>query len=175
MTESSAPNNSSASALAAPKSDFILDWVLSLLLAATLFLSFLQVIARYLFQVSTPWSEELARLLFVWGVFLGAAVGVRRDLHTRVDFLFRKLPPSLSARVRTGMDFLLAGMALVMVIYGAQLVFSTRADSSTSLGYPRNWFYIPVPLSGLLMLLYLIPNLSRSLFPNRCNHLAGKG
>jgi TRAP-type C4-dicarboxylate transport system permease small subunit len=174
MTESSAPHNSSPGALAAPKSDFILEWVLSLFLAATLFLSFLQVIARYLFQVSTPWSEELARLLFVWGVFLGAAVGVRRDLHTRVDFVFRKLPPGLSARVRAGMDFLLAGMALVMVIYGAQLVFSTRADSSTSLGYPRNWFYIPVPLSGLLMLRYLIPNLSRSLFPKRCNHLAGK-
>jgi TRAP-type C4-dicarboxylate transport system permease small subunit len=174
MTESSAPSNPSPGALTAVKSDFILEWVLSLLLAATLLLSFLQVIARYLFQVSTPWSEELARLLFVWGVFLGAAVGVRRDLHTRVDFLSRKLPPRLSARVRTGMDFLLAGMALVMVIYGAQLVFSTRADLSTSLGYPRNWFYIPVPFSGLLMLRHLIPNLSRSLFPNRCNHLGRK-
>lgn len=72
------------------------------------------------------------------------------------------------------MDFLLAGMALVMVIYGAQLVFSTRADSSTSLGYPRNWFYLPVPFSGLLMLRYLIPNLIRSLFPSRRNHPGGK-
>ena len=72
------------------------------------------------------------------------------------------------------MDFLLAGMALVMVMYGAQLVFSTRADSSTSLGYPRNWFYVPVPFSGFLMLRYLILNLSRSLLPSRGNHLGGK-
>jgi C4-dicarboxylate transporter DctQ subunit len=174
MIESSAPDNSSPGAPPARKSLLILEWVVALLLVATLFLSFLQVIARYLFQVSTPWSEELARLFFVWGVFLGAAIGVKRDLHTRVDFVFRKLPPSLAALVRTGMDFLLTVLALVMVIYGSQLVISTRADFSTSLGYPRNWFYIPVPFSGLLMLRYLISNLGRSLFPNRSNRLGGK-
>jgi len=174
MTKSSAPNNSSPGAPPARKSLLILEWVVALLLVATLFLSFLQVIARYLFQVSTPWCEELARLFFVWGVFLGAAVGVRRDLHTRVDFIFRKLPPSLAALVRTGMDLLLAGMALIMVIYGSQLVFSTRADYSTSLGYPRNWFYFPVPFGGLLMLRYLIPNLAQRLFPSRCNRLGGR-
>jgi C4-dicarboxylate transporter DctQ subunit len=169
MTESSAPDNSLPR-----KSLLILEWVVALLLVATLFLSFLQVIARYLFQVSTPWSEELARLFFVWGVFLGAAIGVKRDLHTRVDFVFQKLPPSPAALVRMGMDFLLIVLALVMVIYGSQLVISTRADLSTSFGYPRNWFYIPVPVSGLLMLRYLIPNLGRSLFPRRRNHLRGK-
>jgi TRAP-type C4-dicarboxylate transport system permease small subunit len=58
-------------------------------------------------------------------------------------------------------------MAVVMVLHGTQLVLSTRADFSTSLGYPRNWFYIPVPLSGILMLWYLLPNLARGLSSGR--------
>jgi TRAP-type C4-dicarboxylate transport system permease small subunit len=117
--------------------------------------------------ISTPWTEELARLFFVWAVFLGAAIGVQRNLHTRVDFLFVRLRPRVAALLLAGMDLLLAGMAVVMVLYGGQLVLSTRADFSTSLGYPRNWFYIPVPLSGMMMLWYLLPNAARRLSGGR--------
>ena len=143
--------------------DIVLDGVAAVLLAATVSLSFVQVVSRYLLLISTPWTEELARLFFVWAVFLGAAIGVKRNLHTRVDFLFVRLPPRAAALLLAGMDLLLAGMAVVMVLYGGQLVLSTRADLSTSLGYPRNWFYLPVPLSGILMLWYLLPGIRRRL------------
>jgi len=143
--------------------DIVLDWVAAVLLAATVLLSFVQVIARYALLTSTPWTEELARLFFVWAVFLGAAIGVKRNLHTRVDFLFVRLPPKAASLLLAGMDVLLAGMAVIMVLYGAQLVLSTRADLSTSLGYPRNWFYLPVPFSGILMLWYLLPDIARRL------------
>lgn len=148
-------------------SDVVLDGVAALLLAATVLLSFVQVVARYVLLISTPWTEELARLFFVWAVFLGAAIGVKRNLHTRLDFLFVRLPPRAAALLLAGMDLLLAGMAVVMVLYGGQLVLSTRADLSTSLGYPRNWFYLPVPFSGILMLWYLLPNLARRLSSGR--------
>ena len=157
MTASLTPDNFALATPPRSPSDTILDGVAALLLAATLALSFLQVVARYIFALSTPWSEELARLCFVWGVFLGAAVGVKRNLHTRVDFIFKRLPRRVAALVLGGMDLLLAAMAIVMIVHGMQLVISTRADSSTSLGYPRNWFYLPVPFSGLLMLRYLVP------------------
>jgi TRAP-type C4-dicarboxylate transport system permease small subunit len=147
--------------------DRILDGVAALLLAATVLLSFVQVIARYVLLISTPWTEELARLFFVWAVFLGAAIGVKRNLHTRVDFLFVRLRPRVAALLLAGMDLLLAGMAVVMLVYGGQLVLSTRADFTTSLGYPRNWFYIPVPLSGIMMLWYLLPNVARRLSGGR--------
>jgi TRAP-type C4-dicarboxylate transport system permease small subunit len=106
----------------------------------------------------------VARLVFVWAVFMGAAAGVKRNIHTRVDLVFNRLPPAAAEWVLTGMDALLAALAVVMVLYGSQLVLSTWADHSTSLGYPRNLFYIPVPLGGILMLWYLLPALGRRLF-----------
>ena len=154
--------------------DILLDWVAAVLLAATVLLSFIQVIARYILLISTPWTEELARLFFVWAVFLGAAIGVKRNLHTRVDFLFVRLPPRAAALLLSVMDLLLAGLAIVMVLYGGQLFFSTQADHSTSLGYPRNWFYVPVPLSGILMLCYLLPGIARRLSSGRATP-AGRG
>ncbi len=163
MTGSSTPASASPAAPVRGRSDRILDGVAAGLLTATLSLSFAQVLARYVLQISTPWTEELARLCFVWGVFLGAAIGVKRNLHTRVDFVFVRLPARAAALVLAGIDLFLAILAVVMIVYGGQLVFSTRSDLSTSLGYPRNWFYLPVPVSGLMMLWYLLPGFARKL------------
>ncbi len=174
MTGSSTPASASPAAPVRRRSDRILDGVAAGLLTVTLSLSFVQVVARYVFQVSTPWTEELARLCFVWGVFLGAAIGVKRNLHTRVDFVFVRLPARAAALVLAGIDLFLAILALVMVVYGSQLVLSTRTDLSTSLGYPRNWFYLPVPVSGLMMLSYLLPALVRRL-TDGVRGLSGQG
>ncbi len=162
MTGSSTPDS-----LRAPtrtKGDALLDGLAAFLLAVTVVLSFVQVVARYVLHVSTPWTEEVARLVFVWAVFLGAAAGVKRNIHTRVDLIFNRLPPGAAEWVLTGIDGLLAALSAVMVIYGSQLVLSTRADFSTSLGYPRNLFYLPVPVGGALMLCCLLPGLGRRLF-----------
>ncbi len=163
MTGSSTPASAPPEAPARSWSDRILDGVAAGLLTVTLSLSFAQVLARYVLQISTPWTEELARLCFVWGVFLGAAIGVKRNLHTRVDFVFVRLPARAAALVLAGIDLFLVILAVVMIVYGSQLVLSTRTDLSTSLGYPRNWFYLPVPVSGLMMLSYLLPGLARRL------------
>ena len=45
---------------------------------------FLGVFSRYVLMSTFTWYDEIARLLFVWIVFLGAAVGVRRGTHFRL-------------------------------------------------------------------------------------------
>ena len=38
------------------------------------------------------WYDEIARLLFVWIVFLGAAVGVKRAAHFRLHLVIDRFP-----------------------------------------------------------------------------------
>lgn len=52
-----------------------------------------QVLFRYVLKIPVPWTEELARILFVLSVFLGIAIATRRSEHIVVDFLLKKLPP----------------------------------------------------------------------------------
>ena len=49
--------------------------VMMVLLCADVFLG---VFSRYVMGRTFTWYDEIARLLFVWIVFLGAAVGVKR-------------------------------------------------------------------------------------------------
>lgn len=42
-----------------------------------------QVVLRYVFNASNAWSEELARYLFIYDVFIGSAIALRKNSHCR--------------------------------------------------------------------------------------------
>ena len=44
-----------------------------------------QVVLRYVFHASNAWSEELARYLFIYDVFIGSAIALRKNSHLQVD------------------------------------------------------------------------------------------
>jgi TRAP-type C4-dicarboxylate transport system permease small subunit len=62
------------------------------LLALMTVLLFANVVARYLFHTGIAVSDEIARLSFVWLVFLGAIIAVRERGHIGIDMLVRIMP-----------------------------------------------------------------------------------
>lgn len=48
---------------------------------------FWQVLCRYVFMISTPWSEELARYLFICLSYIGAGVGVYHAQFVSIDLV----------------------------------------------------------------------------------------
>lgn len=51
-----------------------------------------QFFTRYVLNDSAGWTEEIARYLLIATVFVGMAIGVRKNDHIRVDFFFRLMP-----------------------------------------------------------------------------------
>jgi TRAP-type C4-dicarboxylate transport system permease small subunit len=70
------------------------DALLFVVMAALLFSVSCQAASRLL-GFAAPWTEELARFLFIWTAFLGMATGFRRREHPRIIVLSAALPPSL--------------------------------------------------------------------------------
>jgi TRAP-type C4-dicarboxylate transport system permease small subunit len=79
-----------------------------------------QILFRYVLELSVPWTEELARLLFVQSMLIGMALAIRRHEHIIVDFLFIRLPPRLRD---------LAGLLFGVVILLLLLLLMTGAAS----------------------------------------------
>lgn len=46
-----------------------------------------QVFNRYVLQSSLDWSEELARYLFIWAVYVGCSYATQMDRHLEVTIL----------------------------------------------------------------------------------------
>jgi TRAP-type C4-dicarboxylate transport system permease small subunit len=65
---------------------------------------FHQFFTRYALNDSAAWTEEIARYLLICTVFVGAAIGVRKNNHVQVDFFYRVLPRPLMRLASTLVD-----------------------------------------------------------------------
>src|SRR5512134_942145 len=65
---------------------------------------FYQFFTRYVLSDSAAWTEEIARYLLIVVTFVGSAMGVRRNTHIHVEFLYRYLPARLGRALSTLVD-----------------------------------------------------------------------
>ena len=129
-----------------------------ILFCAIFFFCIAQVVCRYLLKVSSPWTEEFARVGMVWMTFLSAAYCIRLNAHPSVDFLVKKLPLRLYLILMLLIELLIAGIGVILLKYGWDYVLRTDNDLSTTYHYPKSVWYFPIPVSGAITILYSIRN-----------------
>ncbi|MDQ3189803.1 MAG: TRAP transporter small permease [Pseudomonadota bacterium] len=95
------------------------DWIAFVFFWALSFVIFLQFFTRYALNDSASWTEEIARYLLICVTFIGATIGVRKNNHIQVDFLYRILPAPLM-RV---MSILVDAARILFLGYATWLTF----------------------------------------------------
>ena len=128
-----------------------------ILVVALAIIVFLQVFNRFILKAPLAWSEDLAMLLFQWVAFLGAAVGVKRTRHFGIELAVKKMSAGTRHWIEIAVIPLVVGtVAVVMIVQGFSLLqFNyNRVYSSMDLSYI--WAYLPIPISGILIVIFLI-------------------
>lgn len=120
-------------------------------------LSFIQVVLRYGLGRPLTWSEEVSRYLFVWVVFVAAAVAARHKGHIMLDFLVSRLPRGL----RTGLAMTMGTLSLVMILlvfvwHGWNLTTVSMRQESPATGLPVGCATLAIPVGGLLTAVNLV-------------------
>ena len=139
--------------------DRALKYALTLLAVILTVSVFFQVLIRFVFKYPLPWTEEVARIAFVYCIFVGATIAVRENSHLNVDFLLVVLPKK-AARALVVLGMFLVGVFLIFVTWqGIVLVRATGVQMTPVMQVPFKYLYLIVPVSAALMLLFLASNL----------------
>jgi TRAP-type C4-dicarboxylate transport system permease small subunit len=102
------------------------------------------------------WSEDLAMLLFQWVAFLGAAIGVKRMRHFGIELVVKKLPEKVHRRIELIIPVIMGIVALNMITEGIKLIGFNKNRVYSSMNLTYTWTYLAIPVSGCLMILYLV-------------------
>ncbi len=139
--------------------DGILQKIMIGTMAFMLFFTFIQVVARYLFESSLVYSEELSRYLFVWTVFLGLPVVAKRGGHMAVTALSSRLKGT-AARAMSIAAYLIGIVFMAtMVIQGFEMVQRTSQQLSPAMEISMSYVYLAIPIGCLFMMLQMISDL----------------
>ncbi len=113
-----------------------------------------QVVARYVFNHSLFWSEELARYLLVWLTFLGASVAYYRGVHPGVDIIFTRLPFRWQQGVRVVIHLVSLWLFGVMVVKGISFAWFVRLQISPALSLSKWVIMAIIPLAGGVLMVH---------------------
>lgn len=111
----------------------------------------LQILSRHFFPYPFAWSEEAARFLFLWIVFLGAAYLVRLNGHIAISLLTNRFPTRLRTMVYIVMQALILVFAIALCWHGADVAWKVRKLPTIALGISSVWEYAAVPISAGLI------------------------
>jgi TRAP-type C4-dicarboxylate transport system permease small subunit len=128
-------------------------WITSLLVVVLLGNETLGMVYDLLGR-SIPWTTELSVCVFAWVVFLGAGILTRRGGHISLEIIVERLPPSWQAWLQVIYAILAIAVAVVLIYFGGQLaLFVGRFQKSVYLELSMFYFYLSVPVGGLLICL----------------------
>ena len=122
-----------------------------------------QVFFRYVLNASLFWSEEAARFLLIWLTFLGATTAYYRGSHPGIDALTRRLPRAARRVAAVTAHGAAAGLALVMIVYGARFAWFVRLQISPALSLPKWIVFAVIPVTGILLLVQITRFIAQAL------------
>jgi TRAP-type C4-dicarboxylate transport system permease small subunit len=145
--------------------------LVAVVLAVLTLTTFVQVLLRYVFGGALDWSVELARYLFLWFCFLGFSITLRRGGHVSVRFIVDLFPFWVQRILLIISDTCVFVFLGFIVVEGGLLAHAIRNNISPVMQIPMGYVYIVIPISGILLIIYLMRRINRSW---RSGHLTGE-
>ncbi|WP_051089739.1 TRAP transporter small permease [Amorphus coralli] len=114
------------------------------------------VFFRFVVESSLAFPDELIRYLFIWLVFLGAAIALRRNSHAAIGVLVEYLPAPLKRGAVMLASLASAAFFAVLIVKGIELTERVGPQISPALEVSMAWVYAAVPVSGVFLLVYTL-------------------
>jgi len=132
-----------------------LEILVGLALVLMTALIFIQVLVRLLFaklniQFSVPWTEELARYLMIWAIFIGAALVARRADALAVEALVQAVPASVARAIKYSAHFLALVFYAIIFVIGLDWAKFGMSETAPVLGVGMVWVYASLSVGAAL-------------------------
>ena len=129
--------------------------LLGILLTVMCLIIIIQVFCRGM-KMSLPWSEEFARYVMIYIVFLGTGYAVRFDLLMSVKILWEKIPEKERRILSFVVNALMGVFFILIFIYGIELLNTVGRQTSPAMQLPMSIPYGALPAGSALMLVNCI-------------------
>ena len=115
------------------------------------------VFMRYVMNDPLQWPEPAAVIMMVFFSFIGGAAVFRANQQIAVEALMRAVNAPSRIAMQWGVHACMLSIAAFMIVYGAHLCWLTRGNTIAEFPWLSvGIVYLPIPLGGLLTLLFLL-------------------
>lgn len=141
---------------------FITFFVVLLLFLLSLLLG-VAVFYRYVLNDSIYWSNEVARYLLAYIVFLGSTIAHKNGVHIRVDTIFSYISQKKRWIVEFFITLSFIFFWIVVLVGSIKLMPLFLMQTTATLQIPFAYVFFVVPLASIIWIVYLVDDLLREI------------
>jgi TRAP-type C4-dicarboxylate transport system permease small subunit len=132
------------------------EYFAAFLLLAMVAIVFANVFCRFVLNASIAWSEEVARFLFLWIVFLGSFFAFVTNEHLGLDLIVNAVSERTAKWMNVARDLLVIFSIGVVTVGGYSITKDNWDWLSPAISIPYGYVNIIVPLTMAPMLIIAI-------------------
>lgn len=134
----------------------LIEAVAAILLFMLVLLVTMQVFMRYIMHSPLVWSEEMARMTFIWFAFVGGGLGFRYHLDLRVVFFTDLLPLRPRLYLRLAVHLVEVAFMGLLLYNGWILCLLFFPTPTPALYWSLDTFYGGVVGGGVVIFFYAL-------------------
>jgi TRAP-type C4-dicarboxylate transport system permease small subunit len=132
-----------------------LDWFLILGGGGVTVVVLANVVARYIFNLSLAWTNEMGEFVLLWLTFLGGARAVQLGAHLSITELVEAAGPRLRRALGWIAEVTAAAVLLGMLFWGAALSREMMGQTLSVTYIPMGLAYASMPVGSVLGLVFI--------------------
>ena len=123
--------------------------VMVIFLAVMTGIVFVATVMRYVFNTGLTWSEESARFMFMWIIWISMSMGFRDKSHIRMTILPDRLPPKGKVILNIFINILILAFSIWMAYLGWKYVETVfgRNQTAPATHIPFGFVYACMPFA----------------------------
>ena len=138
-----------------------IEILIAFFLAVMIALVFANVVLRYCFSTGFAWSEEVARLCFIYLVYLGAIGAMRDNQHLGLDSVLARVPERAQKVIYILVQVAIIWVMVILTQGSWQLVIQNLADRWVATQIPVFLVYGVGLITGIAIIILSLANIYR--------------
>ncbi len=141
--------------------EYIEKIILIILLSGMSLIIGVQVFMRYVMKSSLSWSEEIARYMFIWMVYIGISYGVKMKKHIKIDAAVKIFPNKIRKYLYIVSDLIFLVFTIIIILQSEKvaMLILKLGQISPGTGISMGYIYQAVPIGFALVGIRLIQSI----------------
>jgi len=141
-----------------------IEILIAFFLALMIILTFTNVVLRYVFSNRFVQSEEIARLCFIYLVYLGSIEAMRDNRHLIVDSILARIPGVAQKALYALLQATIVWLMYILTSGSWRLVKQNLTNKWMITGFPIAVIYFTGAVLGVSIALIAVTNIIRLVF-----------
>ncbi|MDR2445252.1 MAG: TRAP transporter small permease [Spirochaetaceae bacterium] len=139
----------------------VVEILIAFFLTVMIILVFMNVVFRYLFSKGFAWSEEIARLCFIYLVYLGSIGAMKDNQHLIIDSILSRVPVIAQRIIYLLVQFGIIWLMFILARGSWLLMMQNFRDRWVATQFPTFMVYFAGLITGIAISIIALANIFR--------------